>query len=105
MEDFPLMDNSYHFGDVPMYDTAYANTLVTVNDSNGLLAKNVAAVRFIFNGFENGGTAYREIDVWGTSAPSAVPLPSAVWFFGSALFGLTVVGRNRRRKSGTSLPA
>lgn len=41
----------------------------------------------------------------GVIRVNAVPLPSAVWLFGSALFGLTVVGRNRRMKSGTSLPA
>lgn len=49
--------------------------VVSTSDS-GPLADNVASIRFDFDGFENGGTAYREIDIHG--APVGVPEPSGL---------------------------
>ncbi|MBI2511421.1 MAG: PEP-CTERM sorting domain-containing protein [Opitutae bacterium] len=70
-----------------------ANTVVQLTASSGSLATNVAALRFFFTGFENGGTAYREFDVVGAAA---VPEPSTY----AALVGLAalaLVGLRRRQ--------
>ncbi len=43
-----------------------ARTMVSITGTGGAdLASGVAAIRFTFTGFENGSTAYREIDVFG----------------------------------------
>lgn len=75
-----------------------ANTVVQLTASSGSLATNVAALRFVFTGFENGGTAYREFDVVGAAA---VPEPSTY----AALLGLGALGAalvRRRRDAGNA---
>ena len=54
------------------------STMVELTSSSGPLAVNVAAIRFVFgnydtntNAFENEGTAYREIDVIGSTGATA----------------------------------
>ena len=61
---------------VPFAD---AHTLVSLTDSTGVLATGVAAVRYTFTGFENGGTAYREFDAFGspTTGPGNPGVPDA----------------------------
>jgi hypothetical protein len=67
-------------------DEDMATTLVQLTSMNGILAEQVVSLRFIFNGIENGGTAYREFQVLG--APSPVPLPATGWLL---LSGLTTL--------------
>lgn len=45
-----------------------------------------------------GGTVGADIDAVGaiTSAPPAVPVPAAVWLFGSGLIGLTGIARRKK---------
>lgn len=62
--------------DTPGDSVDYASTMVAMTPTSGYLAANVAALRFNFSGVENGGTAYREFDVFGTAATSAIPEPS-----------------------------
>ncbi len=64
-----------------------AHTRVRLTDTSGVLAANVANLRYTFTSFESGGTAYRELDVIGT--PS-VPEPgeyAAVAGLALAAFG------------------
>ncbi len=49
-------------------------TRVTISDTTGTLAANVAAIRFDFNATENGYSGYSEIDVVATPEPSALAL-------------------------------
>jgi hypothetical protein len=62
-------------------------TRVTISDTTGTLASNVAALRFDFNATENGYSGYSEIDV------IAVPEAGAV-----SLLGLTALGLAARRR-------
>jgi hypothetical protein len=62
-------------------------TRVRITDSTGVLATNVAAVRFTFDqpaAPEAGYTGYTEIDVFGT----AVPEPASLGLAGVAAIGL-----------------
>jgi PEP-CTERM motif len=63
-------------------------TRVTISDTTGTLAANVAALRFDFNATENGYSGYAEIDV------IAVPEPGALSVLGLAALGLAA----RRRR-------
>lgn len=72
-----------------------ATTVVQLTSSSGALATNVAALQFVFTGFESGGTAYREFDVIG--AASAVPEPSTYAAIAGALSFIGVVLRRRSR--------
>jgi hypothetical protein len=71
---------------------AVSSTLVTLTEnSTGVLAENVVSLRFVFDGFESGGTAFREFQVLGTPV-SSVPetgtsLPSALLLTGFLLRG------------------
>ena len=62
-------------------------TRVTIADTTGTLAADVAALRFDFNATENGYSGYSEIDV------TAVPEPGA-----PAVLGLTALGMAARRR-------
>ena len=60
-------------------DKTNPSTMVELTSSSGPLAVNVAAIRFVFgsydtntNAFENGGSAYREIDVIGSTGATTV---------------------------------
>ena len=67
----------------------------------GAQAIDVAAFRYTFTGFENNGTAYREIDAFGTPVP--VPEPACVLLVCAAGGGL--VWRTRRRTKCCTDPA
>lgn len=81
-----------------------SNTLVELTPTVGYLAANVSALQFVFNGFENSGTAYREFDVEGLAT---VPEPSAfaLVFGGLALVCASIIRRQaavkKRANSGT----
>jgi hypothetical protein len=49
-----------------------------VTPTVGYLAENVSGLQFVFSGFENSGTAYREVDVTGIATP--IPEPSFYGF-------------------------
>ena len=63
---------------------------VTVNSVINLEAFGAGIIRFEFNLCD---------DAANCSAPAAVPVPAAVWFFGSGLMGLAALGRKRNAKA------
>ena len=63
------------------------STMVQLTDSSGMLATNVAQLRFTFNAVDNNGTGYREFDVFGSA--SAIPEPSTY----AAVVGLSALAR------------
>lgn len=71
-------------------DEEFSSTLTVLTNPNGSLADNVASVQFVFNGYQNGGSAYREFQVLGVPEPSALSLLA---------FGLGGLALNRRRRS------
>jgi MYXO-CTERM domain-containing protein len=80
---------------VPITDTS--STLVTLTeDSTGVLAANVVSLQFVFNGYENGGTGFREFQVLGTSV-SSVPEPGT--FLPAALLVAGAWLRRRRPRN------
>lgn len=79
----------------------YFSTRVSLSKpGGGDFLTGVAAIRFTFTDFENGGTAFREIDVMG-SAVSAIPEPStyAAIVGALALCGTIVYRRKTRAKT------
>lgn len=100
--DFPLVEEEIYDdnGDptgtyVLVPDGSRSATLVELTSNALFLAENVGAVRFSFNGYENGGTAYREFVVEG-AAVSAVPEPAtALGTLGLLASGLLLRRRTR----------
>ncbi len=89
---------------VPYYNPsntpANAHTLVSITDFGGVLASNVAAVRFSFS---DKGTFYREIDAFGQAT---VPEPSTYGAFaGLGVLSFAAYRRRLRRRDGRSLPS
>lgn len=79
---------------IATYNPSDSTTMVQLSTISGNLASNVAALEFVFTGFENSGTGYREFDVLG--AASVVPEPSTYTaFVGLAVFGLVFLRRRR----------
>ena len=76
--------------------SAVSSTLVRLTSDSGALVAGVVALQFEFDGFENGGTSFREFQVLGTSA-SSVPEPGT--FFPAALLVAGVFLRRRRPRS------
>jgi hypothetical protein len=89
--DFPLREDfDAETGEPVMVpDENFATTLVQLTPTSGFLAQQVVSLRFMFNGVENGGTAYREFQVM------AVPEPST---YCMSLAGLTCGGYMLRRR-------
>ena len=83
---FQLEPYSYH-------DTSRSSTLVTLVPSTGHLAEGVGSLRFLFTGYENGGTGFQEFDVIGFAT---VPEPSTYVLF---LLGAGAAYLWKRRKS------
>jgi hypothetical protein len=75
---FPLQESYDPFTMERTYtrNTDQSSTLITLTSNSGPLAQDVVALQFIFNGYQNGGTAFREFQVTGSQAASAVPEPS-----------------------------
>jgi hypothetical protein len=67
--DFPLReDYDWETGDPIMVpDEGFATTLVQLKPTSGFLARQKVSLQLEFNGVENGGTAYREIQVTPSS--------------------------------------
>lgn len=59
----------------PNVSVSSSSTLVSLTSNSGALAENVVSLQFVFNGYENGGTGFREFQVLGTPV-SSVPEPS-----------------------------
>ncbi|MDZ4403503.1 PEP-CTERM sorting domain-containing protein [Prosthecobacter sp.] len=90
-------DTFFALATVPQFnpsptDGDHSHTRVSLTDSTGTLASNVAKIRYTFTGFENGGTAYRELDIIGTS----VPEPGIFGLFALGLGGLTLRRTKKR---------
>lgn len=68
-------------------DTSVSSTMVELSSSSGFLATDVVSLQFVFSGYQNGGTAFREIQV------TAVPEPSSALV--GCLGALLLVRRRR----------
>ncbi len=66
-------------------------TKVSISDTTGILASDVAGLRFDFNATENGYSGYSEIDVF-----AAVPEPGSIGLLGLAVLG-AAAGRRRQQ--------
>jgi len=81
----------------PDFCTAQGQLVFGESGDSG--CSSVGIVEFMLDSegnFSVSGTEAFDIGVGGTLTPvSAVPLPAAFWFFGSALLGLIGVGRKR----------
>lgn len=87
----------------PVAFSNYSNSKVSLTDDSGPLATHVAAVRYTFTSFESDGTAYREIDAFGsvTAVTAAVPEPSSLMLAMLGAVGLLPAMRAARgRKAG-----
>jgi len=71
---FPVITMDYGMGPYSYTDDRLSSTLTVLTNPNGSLADNVASVQFVFNGYQNDGTAYREFQVLGVPEPSALSL-------------------------------
>jgi hypothetical protein len=81
---------------IPQVEAAGSGTSRTMVSITGtFVASNVAAIRFTFTSFENGSTAYREMDAFGEAA---IPEPSTggVLLGVGALVSAVAVRRFRR---------
>lgn len=91
---FPMRDqydfNTFSMIQVP--DENISSTLVELTSSSGTLANNVVSLQFVFDGYQNGGTAYREFQVSG----SAVAVPEVGSLAGLAALCLLPLGLRRR---------
>ncbi len=74
------------------HDTSRSSTLVTLAPSTGHLAEGVGSLRFLFTGYENGGTGFQEFDVIGFAT---VPEPSTYLL---VLLGAGAIYLWKRRK-------
>ncbi len=86
----PLVFNTYHTVSFAAGAGGGASSLIT--DTTGLLATNVAAVRFTFPTQENGYVGYRELDVHGVGV-QAIPEPTSLAAL--SLGGLALLRRRR----------
>ena len=72
-QQYDFMSNSYI--SVPNKDQS--STMVRLTSTTSVLAENVVSLQFVFNGYQNGGTAFREFQVLGSQV-SSVPEPGGV---------------------------
>ena len=97
---FPLVEDTdwdtYETIWVP--DESQSSTLVQLTSDSGVLAADVVSLQFVFNGYQNGGTAYREFQVAGAKALSAVPEPASL-LSTAGLLGAGLVSRRRTKDS------
>jgi hypothetical protein len=102
--DFPILvdENVYDedgetlIGTRKVPDTNTSSTMISLTSNSGVLAANVVSLQFIFNGYENGGTGFREFQVLGTSV-SSVPEPGT--FLPAALIVAGAWLRRRQPRS------
>jgi hypothetical protein len=74
-------------------DEDETSTMVRLTSDNGYLAENVVSLQFVFNGYQNDGTGFREFQVLGSQV-SSVPEPST--FLPAALLVIGAILRRRR---------
>jgi MYXO-CTERM domain-containing protein len=107
-DSFPAVDSGQTDDDdqpimVPNDESVSSTMVRLTEDSTGVLAANVVSLQFVFNGYERGGTGFREFQVLGTSV-SSVPEPGT--FLPAALLVAGAWLRRRRprshRSSGTA---
>ncbi|MBC8142437.1 MAG: PEP-CTERM sorting domain-containing protein [Armatimonadetes bacterium] len=80
------------------FNPATTSVTLTQDAGDGLLATNVAAIRYTFDTFENSGTAYREFDAVGAPVGAAtVPEPTTALLLGMPLLGW-LAARRRNAK-------
>ena len=90
---FPLVESYDDFiGTIFVPDTSVSTTLTTLTSEIGFLAEDVVSLQFVFNGYQNNGTAFREFQVEGIPV-AAIPEPSAL-----LLGALGSLGLLRRRR-------
>lgn len=65
-------------------DESLSSTMVQLTSSNGALMSNVISLQFVFNGYQNGGTAYREFQVTAVPEPSHAAMSVLACCFGLA---------------------
>jgi hypothetical protein len=82
--------------EVPNTDTS--TTLTTLTSDSGFLAEDVVSLQFVFSGYQNNGTAFREFQVEGSSAVRAVPEPSGMLGLAGLIAGSAFL---RRRNPGS----
>ena len=95
---FPTYEDDDQGQTVFRPDTSLSSTLTSLTSSYGFLAEDVVSVKFVFSGYQNNGTAYREFQVEGSSALSAlsaVPEPSGLLAL-AGLVGAATFLRQRR---------
>ena len=95
-----VFDPVFNLLDEQVFDTSadtgglfLSGQLQTILDPNWKEGKIQIGFNNLVGGYESSGRFYDNVNF----APSAVPVPAAVWLFGSGLLGL--VGVARRRKS------
>jgi hypothetical protein len=73
---FPVRESSDFETDETIFipDTDLSSTMVALTSSSGILASDVVSIQFLFNGYQNGGTAFREFQVEGIPEPSVLLL-------------------------------
>lgn len=78
-------------------DDAVWSACYTIISGDGPLIGEIATVNaLLFDGTSSFVIAFRDIEIFDVNPPAAIPLPAAIWLFGSALIGL--VGFSNRRK-------
>ena len=87
---FPVITEDFGDGPFSYADKSLSSTLTVLTNPSGSLADNVASVQFVFNGYQNSGSAYREFQVLGVPEPSALSLLA---------IGLGALAMMRRRLS------
>jgi len=84
--------------DIPAGDyTAYADFSSTISLLGFALFEDVAMTRPIVDGVTVTGSSGEAIPILDLSTPNLVPVPAAVWLFGTALVGL--IGCRRRKST------
>ncbi len=81
-------------------DTYWSGTQGSLNTANAWFFDMTGSAFFGNGGIQNTSNKSTYFNVWavlpGDAAPSSVPVPAAVWLFGSGLLGLVGVARNRK---------
>ncbi len=101
-EDVYGADGETVIGTRKVPDKSISSTLVTLTSNSGALAQNVVSLQFVFeaylngDGYENGGTGFREFQVLGSQV-SSVPEPGT--FLPAALLVAGAWLRRRRPRS------
>jgi len=89
------LNNSNSYADLNQSGTTLQ---IALTDSTGAIASNVAKLQFVFAPATSAwahGTAYREIEVFGTAAP--IPEPSSLFLLAAGIAGLLAYAWRKRK--------